>query len=134
MKNKNTNSGYIAIMTSVFISIILLSITVKQNSIAWDLSFNLKNTEDKIKSEILAKNCIKITILQITNQTYKEHTKNYFDGYCINYPLEHDSPQNGSITIKTKAVVNNTHTNIKAVIDKNQEMKIISYKEIPSFE
>lgn len=133
MRNINTKSGYIALMTSVFISIILLSITVSQNQAGWNLSFNLQNTENKIKSEILAKNCINIIIMQIINQTYIENTKNYKEGYCINYAPVYDIPNVGNITLKTQAIVNNSYTNIKVVVDKNQKMKVISFEEVPKF-
>ncbi len=134
MKNKNTKSGYIALMTSIFISIILLTITVKQNSLGWDTSFNILMSESKQQSESLAHICVDTAIASFLNNSYKENITEYPNGKCTNFPILDNNPSIGFMKIKTTAVVKNSYTNIEAITSKNQKMKIISYKEIPFLE
>lgn len=131
MRVKNKNGGYIALMTSIFISIILLTITVKQNSLGWDTSFNILMSESKQQSETLAHNCVNIAIASFLNNSYEVNTSEHITGECINFPILDNNPSNGFIKIKITSIVKNSYTNIEAVADKNQKMKIISYKEIP---
>lgn len=131
MKNKNTNSGYIALMTSIFISIILLSVSIKQNSLGWDTAFNIINYESKQQSETLAESCVGVAVASFLNNTHKENITLYPNGRCIYFPIVDNSPSNGLVSIKVSAIVKNSYTNIEAVADKNLKMKIISYKELP---
>lgn len=129
MKN-NKNRGYIALMTSIFISIILLTITVKQNSLGWDTSFNILMSESKQQSESLAHICTDTAIASILNNSFEENTTQYKNGKCTNFPILDNNPTIGFMKIKTTAVVNNSYTNIEVIVDKNLKMKIISYKEV----
>ncbi len=133
MKN-NKNGGYIALMTSIFISTILLIVIVKQNSLGWDTSFNILMSESKQQSKILAHNCLEIAVASILNNTYEISSKEYLTGECTNFPILDNNPSSGLVKIFTTAVVKNSHTNIEAIVDKNNKMKIISYKEIPFLE
>ncbi len=130
MKNKNTKSGYIALMTSIFISIILLSVSIKQNSLGWDTAFNILSYESKQQSETLAESCVGFAVASFLNNTYLEKTTLYPNGRCIYFPIIDNSPSNGLVLINVSAVVKNSFTNIEAVADKNLKMKIISYKEL----
>ncbi|HRH26763.1 MAG TPA: hypothetical protein PLZ99_01230 [Parcubacteria group bacterium] len=126
----NKNRGYIALITSIFISVILFSITLKQNIDGWNSNYGIIENESKFQSKTLAERCVDVSIIKILNDTYVEGTTNYDNGSCKSFIKETNSPEIGLTKFKTQAVVNKSFTNIETVLN-HQTMKIISKKEIP---
>lgn len=115
MKKVGGQNGYIALMATIIISLILLVMTVEQASTGWYVRFNILGTEAKEQSNSLAESCIEQAMAKLlTDPTFAGNSTTTFpNGTCYTLPIELNSPTNGLLTIRTQAVVRNSYTNLK---------------------
>jgi hypothetical protein len=115
MKKANGQSGYIALMATIIISLILLVMTVEEGSIGWHARFNILGTEAKEQATALAEGCAEQAMAKLlTDPTYNGNSTTTFPyGTCYTFPIELNTPNNGMLTIKTQAVIRNSYTNLK---------------------
>lgn len=121
MKRFKKKSGYIALMSTIIISFILLTASIEAGSSGWYARFNILGTEAKEQSNSLAEGCAEQAIAKLlTNPMFSGNsTTTYPLGTCYTSPLEINTPEQGLLTIKTRAIVKNAYTNLNIVVNMN---------------
>lgn len=133
-QNLNYSSGYIALMSTIVISVLLLAMAVSLGFAGFFGRFNVLDSESKERSLGLAEACADIAILNFAeNISYGGNETIYLDPdnpleKCTIFSLEDHPTENWKI-IKTQASFNNSFTNIKVTVDKNS-VDIISWEEL----
>ena len=121
MKNNlNTvNGGYIALLSTVIISAVLLSMTVGAGQSGWYNRFMVLGAEAKLQSKIVASGCINEALakLMIDLDWSGDATSTYGVGTCYVYPVQINYPQNQIVTIRVRGEVRGAITNIVSEFD-----------------
>ena len=112
-------NGYIALMASVIISLVLAGIAVEVASSGFYARMNIVGGERAEEARTLAQGCAQQAVaLLITDPTYTGNaTSTFEDGTCYIFPIMFDTPSPGKVTIKAQAKVQDTYSNIKEVWD-----------------
>lgn len=130
-KNVKNNSGFMAIMSAIIISVILLIIATTLGFNGFQSRLNILDSELKERSLGLADACIDIAMQQIASDL----------SYAgdVSFPVGSDSCYVGTITpsgtqriFKTRGVYSSFHTNLRVTIE-TSDFSIISYEEISTF-
>lgn len=123
MKTNHTkkSKGYIALMATIVISLVLLVMTVEQGSSGWYSRFNILGTESKEQANALAEGCAEqAQAILLTDPSFVGNlTINSTNGTCNILPIAIDSPTPGLVTIKTQGIVNNSYANLSMVMEMN---------------
>jgi|SRR6185295_1588016 len=128
---KQLQSGYIALMSAIVISALLLAITVSLGLGGFFSQTNILDAESKEQSFALAQGCVSVAILDIAKNTIPVSfpaTVNIDQNMCTIISINQNSPATGQTTIKSAAAVSKSHTNIKAVIN-STTFSIISFSQ-----
>ena len=130
---KNHNSGFIALISAIIISVLLLVITVTVSMTGILARFSVLDAESKERSIALAEACADNAILKLaTNIDYAllatDHNIPVGSDTCDIVSISPAPPRSGLITIKTQGIFNKAYTNIKAVID-SDDFTISSWGE-----
>lgn len=125
------NSGYIALISSIIISILLLGITLAISSTGYFSRFDILKTEFKKRSSALAEACVDTALLKLAqNQSYNGNENiGVGNDQCSILTIETAS---GQKIIKTKAVFQNAVTNLKITID-SADLSVIYWEELANF-
>ena len=120
-----TNSGFMALISAIIISILLLGVTLTISLTGFFSRFNVLDSESKERSIGLAEACVDAAVLDYTTN----------DTIASEYPVEGEtcyikdwSDISTTLTLITQGEVNSAYTNIKVVI-KLSDMSIISWEE-----
>lgn len=116
--NKKTD-GYIALMTTITIGAILLTITIGMNEIGWTTRFLILGTENKAESLAIAHSCSNLAIARImTDPTYLGNsTSTFASGTCYIFPLILNTPTPNTLTIRVQGIVRQSTTNFEQQYD-----------------
>jgi hypothetical protein len=118
--------GYIALMSAIIISSLLLVISVSLGTSGFFSRFNVLETESKQKSQSLAEGCLQAAILRwAIGSTNTLVNINIGGDTCTIVSVKNNFPVAGQITILTKGSFSNADTNITAVI-KNTDLLLVS--------
>ena len=127
MISKNRDKGFIALITAIAISLILLVITVTLNQSGFLTRSTLLDSEYKERSSALAEACVDVALLKLVNDP------SYLGSETIT--IGSDSCDIRPITlptIETRAVFQQAATNLEVVIDPS-DLSVVSWNEVPSF-
>ena len=121
MKKDESKKGYIALMATIIISLILLVMIVEAGSSGWYARFNILGTEAKEQATALAEGCAEQAMAKLlTDPTYTGNsTSTLANGNCHTFPIELNTPTPGLLTIKTQAKVRDSYTNLKVTASMN---------------
>ncbi len=113
--------GYIALMATIVISLILLVMTVEESQSGWSARFNILGTEAKEQASALAEGCADQALAKIIiDPTYAGNTSiTTSGGTCHIFPIVFDTPSAGFVTIKTQAEVRNSFANLNTATNLN---------------
>ncbi len=129
VKNVKKNSGFIALMSAVIISVVLLLIVTNLSMTSFYNRFNILDTELKEKSVGIAEACIDKAILNLVkNSAYNpvDEVVSVGSDTCIIKSIT----TSGSIkTILVKADLKNYITNLQVKVD-DTSFDVISWEEI----
>lgn len=132
-----TQHGFVAIMSAIVISILLLAITVGLGFSGFFGRFNILDSENKERSLALAEACADKAILNfVQNQTYNPVNECVEvgdvcpDGTNICTIVSKIFSGSGT-TFKTQACINESVTNLEVIIDNN--FTVTSWQELPNF-
>lgn len=130
MKKLESKKGYIALMATIIISLILLVITVEEGASGWYMRFNILGAEAKEQANSLAEGCAEEAMAKLlTDPTYLGNsTITSSVGTCHVYPIELNSPIAGLLTLKTQAVVKESYANLEMKMNMND----IHFGSIPT--
>ena len=129
------NNGFIALMSVVIISVLLLGITLTISLTGFFGRFNILDSESKERSVALAEACGDTAILNFTNDhsydvsfASPETVTVSGSDQCKIMMFKNDTPTTGKALIKTQAFINKAYTNIKIQIN-TSDMTIDSWEE-----
>lgn len=129
MKKAAPQEGYIALVSAIVISVLLITITVGLGLDGIFSRLNILDSESKTRSIALAEACADTAILNVAqgnNQPANPVTIGS-DQCTIRCALSAGS----NTTIETQANFNKAYTNLKVVID-NNTLTIVSWEEYPN--
>lgn len=121
IKLKKNSGGYIALMTTIIISLVILVMIVEEGSTGWYARFNILSTEAKEQANSLAEGCAEQAIAKLlTDPNFTGGATTTKEvGTCHIFPIQTNYPVVGSTTILVQAVVRNSFTNLNIIIDTN---------------
>lgn len=126
------DSGFAALMSAIVISFLLLSIATALGFTGIYGRFNLADSESKERSNALTEACVEVAVIDFINGVYSTNKVVNVgmnpEDFCTIVSI---TPSSGQNEIKTKAIINKTVTNLKVVID--DENNVISWDELPNF-
>ena len=131
VKLKTKNGGFIALISAVIISAVLLAVTLSLNMGSFFTRFNILDSQFKKESKILAQSCLDIAILkQKQNSSYAGgETMKQSIGSCAICPIVKSG---GTLLFVARAKVENSFTNLKLSADQN-DLSTVSFEEIPVY-
>lgn len=132
---RKENSGFIALITAIVLSAILITTAVALNQLSFFARSEISNAEYKERSIALAEACLDMALLRLAqNPAYPggEIVTVTASDSCAIRPVLRNTPQSGQNTIETRAVFQEATTNLKIVV-KASNFSILSWDEVPSF-
>ncbi len=130
MKNKTkNNSGFIALISAVIISVILLLIISNSSLTGFYSRSDILDSELKEKSAALAEACTDTALLKISNNsTYNPSNEivNVGSDTCIIKSVAYGA---GQKTVNITADYNHYVTNLKIVVN-SSDLAVVSWEEI----
>jgi len=126
MKLKS-EKGFIALMSAIVISILLLAITVSLGFSGYFTRFNILDSEDKERSVGLAEACGDTAILDLAQGTVPSTPSNI----TVNGSDHCTIIQDTSSLIQTQACINKSTTNLQITVDSN--FTVTSWEELSNF-
>lgn len=128
--HENNQRGYIALMSAIIISVLLLSITVGIGLSGFFSRSNILDAESKERSQALAEACGDQALLNFSQGLTSTGVVSVGHDNCTIISV---TPKVGQTTIKTQAVINHAYSNIKIIVDTNT-LGIISWDECANFD
>lgn len=130
----NSQSGFVALMTAITLSLVLLLITITINQAGFFLRQASLGLEYKKQSSALAEACIHNALLRLAvNPAYTgNETISVGADWCAVRPIQKDTPASGEHTIEAHAAFRTSATNIRIVAD-STDLSIRSWNELASF-
>ena len=126
--------GFIALITAIVLSAILMVVTVVLNQSGFFARSALLDSEYKERSVALAQACADTALLKLAaNPAYAgSETVPVESDTCLIRPTQINMPIVGQDTVETSAVFQEASTNLRVVVNA-ADMSIISWDEVPSF-
>ena len=133
-KTNNNRQGFIALITAMILSAILMVVTVALNQSSFFARSALLDSEYKEKSTALVESCLNTAILKLAvNPAYAGgETIPVQTDSCVIRPVQIDVPVAGQDTIETSAVFREASSNLRVIINA-AGLSIISWDEVPGF-
>ena len=132
--SENRNRGFIALMSAIIISVVLLLIASSGALTGFFSRFNLLETEFKERGTAIAEACADEAILElVTDPTYSGNattTVSSPSGLCYIGAIDSSVPNQKSF--KTRAIYQNTFTTMQVSVD-SINWSILSWKELATF-
>ncbi len=131
VKCRMSQSGYIALISSIIISILVLGIALAISSAGYFSRFDILKNEFKERSSALAEACVDTALLKLAqNQSYNGNENiGIGNDQCSILPIEIAS---GQKIIKTKASFRNAVTNLKVTVN-SANLSVIYWEELAKF-
>lgn len=125
------NRGFIALISAIIISAVLITITFTLSASSYFTRFDILSSEFKERSAALAEACGDIALLKLAQvPTYGgNETITIGSDTCSILPIP--PAVGGQVTVNTKAIFQRVVTNIK-VIANTSDLSIVSWEEIPN--
>ncbi len=139
LKNKNKNEeGFVALITAIILSLILISITVTLNQSGYLTRSSLLDTEYKERSTALAEACANVALLKLANDpTYQVASPQQISVGTDSCWI-HSVVTGTQDTIKASATFQDTaagkgvSTNLIIVVNAS-DLSVQSWNEVPAF-
>ncbi|MDD4988822.1 MAG: hypothetical protein PHV42_00135 [Candidatus Pacebacteria bacterium] len=128
--SKKNSGGFIALVSVILISAVLLAILLSLNMSSFFTRFNILDSENKKRSEFLAEVCLDTARMNLLEDKTYSGGETIFQGEdsCKICPIGFSV---GTIHLETRAVVSSSHTNLKALLN-SSNMSILSFEELPT--
>lgn len=126
------NGGYIALMTTVVIALVLLVFVSEQAFVGSMVRSAVLSSEAKEEGRAAAEGCSELARFMLLKDPLYGGNANYKIGEktCRVLPLLFDTPE-GVTTVRVQSVVRGSYTNLEARY--TDELERISYKEVAAF-
>ena len=130
LKFKNRQDGYIAIVSAVIMTAIVIIIALVFSSSNFLGRFDSQSVEMKEIGHRVADGCLDYIRLKLAQGSYSGTEIKSIGSYsCTILPI---SSQSGQYTAEVKVIISNRTVNYKLVIQQGT-LNIISLEELPSF-
>lgn len=137
MKKINSQSGYIALISAILISVSLLTLVIAVSFEGFYSRFSVLESEQKEISAYLAESCVNTAILKIAQD------KNYSGNEDIRvgklgcrifsvYEFDNNNPFPPDYIIEAQGTSSDAYTNLEVQIEPS-DSSIVSWTEVPSF-
>ncbi|MEK7664229.1 MAG: hypothetical protein AAB340_02200 [Patescibacteria group bacterium] len=132
-EQKKKKKGYIALISAIVISFLLIVITVSLGFGSFFGRFDILDSESKEKSTALAEACVSQAILEASGDTFYSRLTDFTIPISGNKCKRSSEQIGNEIIIKAQAEFNKSYTNLKVIID-NSDFSVVSWKECPNFD
>lgn len=133
LKKSNCNGGFVALITAIILTAILLVVTVTLNQTGFLTRGILLDSEYKERSSALAEACVDVARLKLANNSlYLGDEPEVLIGSEMCEIFHVDPPVADQQIIKTRAVYNKAVTNLEVTVD-STDFSVISWEEVPYF-
>lgn len=121
LTRRHSHGGYIALMATVIISLLLLVMVAREGFAGWYARFTILGIEAKEQASALAEGCADQALVSlITDPTFVGGaTSTTEGGVCHIFPIGFDQPAEGLVTIRTQAEVRGSYANLELTMDMN---------------
>ncbi|RJQ34650.1 hypothetical protein C4568_02210 [Candidatus Parcubacteria bacterium] len=135
-REKREEGGYVAVMTTIIMSLVLLSMLAQGGFAGWYARFAVLNRENKQQANVLAGGCAEMALAShMKNPALTSSTITTSLGTCDIRVLDASDPRAAEIAIQTRvgnaAAVGTAYTNMKIVADVYTG-DILSQQETPN--
>jgi hypothetical protein len=120
-----SEQGFIALISAILISVLLLAITLTISFSGYFARFNVLDSESKERSSALAEGCADTAILDLSLSQNLPRAVTIGSDTCT---IVQETP---SLPIKTQASVNKAWTNLQVTVD--ADYNVVSWEEVPNF-
>lgn len=129
MRENNLQNGFVALMSVIIISAILLLVAGTLSFSGFYSRYNILDSELKDRSSALAEACVDHTLLKIaTNPAYSgAATTSIGSEQCYTYPI---TPSTPTETFETLSLYKNYYTHLRIKVSA-PSLSIISWEELP---
>ena len=124
------NRGYIALISAVIISVVLLTLITGAGWRGYQSRFNILNSELKAMSASLAEACVDTAILKLAEDNSYSGNKLITVG-SETCQIKVISPGASPVIIETSAEIKNAHTNLRIEVPSVTNLVISGWQEIP---
>ena len=130
----NVQRGFIALMSAVVISVVLLLLATAGSLTGFYSRANILDSEYKEKSAALAEACVDQALLELVNDPSWEGdaTSTIGSEQCYVGQVQNNTPISGQKTFKTRSISHNAYTNLEVVVNATT-LSLVSFKEWPTF-
>lgn len=131
MIHNSPNNGFIALISAIIISAVLMIVTITLSYSSFFVRYNLLDSEYKERSSALAEGCVDAALLKLANDF------NYLGNETITIGGEPCTirglqPSGSNKIIETHAGFQNANTNLSVVVDPST-LGVVSWQEVPHF-
>lgn len=133
MSSPVTQNGYIALMSAIIISVVLVMLSVSVSTAGFYSRFNVVEFEYKQRSSALAEGCINSALLKLAqNPAYVPTAggETIFIG-TDSCTILSVTTTAGQITIQSKATFQQAVTNVQVVVTSGT-LSLMSWQELPT--
>lgn len=123
--------GFIALMSAIIISAILMMIVIQLSYSGFNSRYNILNSEYKEQGNALAEACVDHAFLELANNAnYAGNSTTTIAGNeCYIGAVTAAGSQR---TFKTRAIHKGTHTNLRVTVD-TSNVTVVSWEELATF-
>lgn len=125
-------AGFIALITAIALTLILLVVTVTLNQSGFFTRSTLLESEYKERSSALAEACVDTALLKLANNPNYIGPDTIAVGGDSCSILSVSLPSGGHQTIRTRAVFREAATNLEVAIN-TSDLSVVSWNELPHF-
>ena len=128
MRNFNSENGYIAITTSIVLSLVLMLVAISLGSANLFTRLNVSDFSNKQLSYFIARSCLNQSLLKLADSpSYTgDETLNISAETCVLSAITTSPP---NTIIQAKAVVNGATTNLKLTVN-SSSLSTVSLEEL----
>ncbi len=129
----NNQKGFVALISIIIIMSVLLVISVSLSLTSFNTRFNVGDAEYKKKSSALAEACLDAQLLKLAQGVIIIYpaTVSVGSDSCTIISKQDNVPTSGQSTIKTKAVFQQSITNLEFVVN-SSNFSLINWQELPN--
>lgn len=127
--------GYIALISVIIISVLLMTIAMAVSLTGFFSRFNILSEEYKERSLALAEACADTALLSLSldpGYNPSNQTINIGSDACVVVSKQINNPSSGQTTILTSGQFQQATTNLKVVVG-SSDLSLISWQEIANF-
>lgn len=128
----NDSGGFIVLISVVIISVLLMAVTFALSFAGFFSRFDILDAENKERSIGLAEACADTALLKIAQNPAYSPTNEIISIGPYNCTIVSVDTMGGQKTIKVKAIIQKSHTNLKIVAN-SSDLTVVSWEEVPKF-